>query len=569
VIYARVSHAWNSVSLRAKITGLILVLVALGLLVSQIGTQSMLRSYLTAQIDKQLESTAQILNDVPASEAQERLTRVSGLLPSQYLVMYFDSNGRGMSGFKPYGLEDEDLPTLSTLSPRTHAKNLRDGTAFNVTSADQDSDWRVLGLPIAGGGALLVALPTTSVETTISQYQLIFGTFGALVLLLSGLLGWWLAESLFSPLRRVERAATRIAGGDYSSRLPGANTVTEVGRLNASLNAMSDDIEHAFADRQSTIAQMRRFVADAGHELRTPLVSVRGYAELYRMGALPDDEAVRKAMDRIEHEAIRMGHLVEDLLELARLDDPKPINATETNLVALAEGVAMDARVRAPDRTFTVLTVPPEAPTATQETPSEPGTALSRTGKIHLSWSHRRRKPEESAPAAEEEVRPHSPEMVLVRGEAEKLQQVMTNLVGNALRYTPEGSPIELACGYSPEGAFFEIRDHGDGIPPQIRTKIFERFWRADTSRTRETGGTGLGLSIVAAIVHAHRGEVEVRETPGGGATFRVDLPLDAGPRPPQTAQRAAAPDGEQPPAGEDRGARDGLLPAPDASDDQ
>lgn len=585
-MYARIARVWNGTSLRAKITGLILLLVALGLVVSSVGTQSMLRNYLTAQLDKQLESTAQVLNNVPASEAQDRLTRVSGLLPSQYLVMYFDADGQGLSGFKPYGLNERDLPTISAVSPRTHAKQIENGSPFNVTSANGDNGWRVLATTDDGAGALVVALPTSSVETTLAQYQLIFFTFGLLVLLASGLFGWWLAESLFSPLRRAERAAIRIAEGDYSSRLPGANPVTEVGRLNASLNAMSDDIERAFADRQATIAQMRRFVADAGHELRTPLVSVRGYAELYRMGAITDPDDIAKAMDRIEHEAIRMGHLVEDLLELARLDDPKPLVAQDTDLIALAEAVAMDARVREPDREFTVVPVsgPPApghraeaAPAAGASAENDtdtgplPEATTRATGRIRRpTWTRRRRHGDTDATTDLAAVPQTTtvPTAVVVRGEPEKLQQVMTNLTGNALRYTPAGSPIELACGYLDDGAFFEVRDHGDGIPEQIRDKIFQRFWRADTSRTRETGGTGLGLSIVDAIVRTHHGTVSVHDTPGGGATFRIELPhvldhpttSDAG----TDEKRAADSAKSQPPAGPD-GA--GAKPGPESVD--
>jgi two-component system OmpR family sensor kinase len=220
-----------------------------------------------------------------------------------------------------------------------------------------------------------------------------------------------------------------------------------------------------------------RSIGDAGHELRTPLVSVRGYAELYRMGALQDEEQVGQAMERIEKEAIRMTSLVEDLLALARLDERRPLKLAPLGLNQLAADAALDTRAQDPDREVTVLS-----------DPSDP----------------------------------------VVTGDEHKVRQVMTNLIGNALRYSPEGTPLEISVSSVPERGIgvFEIIDHGEGIPEQFRSKIFDRFWRADNSRNRETGGSGLGLSIVQSIIAAHGGTVSAHETPGGGATFRVELPL-------------------------------------------
>jgi two-component system OmpR family sensor kinase len=379
-----------------------------------------------------------------------------------------------------------------------------------------------------------------------------------------------LVTTTFSPLREVEQTAAAIADGDFSQRLGGATPNTEVGRLNRSLNTMLNRIDRAFTDRARTIEQMRRFVGDASHELRTPLVSVRGYAELYRMGALQTPEDVAQAMDRIEKEAIRMGILVEDLLELARLDETKPLDLHPVDLVQIARDAAMDAMAGAPDRVVTVLTPPslaaPEPveddepstldtmPLALADQPSRPvqqrtnnstgpiafaGATLARlrrgrgrrvsTDTLPISTS-------EQLTLAEPDPAPAEPAIVLA--EENKLRQVVTNLMGNALRYTPAGSPIEIGVqvDHRTKRATIEVRDHGEGIPPQIREKIFQRFWRADTSRTRETGGSGLGLAIVASIVAAHHGTVEVVETDGGGATFRVTLPLADSAAAPQPA---------------------------------
>jgi two-component system OmpR family sensor kinase len=234
-------------------------------------------------------------------------------------------------------------------------------------------------------------------------------------------------------------------------------------------------IDRAFADRARTIDQMQRFVGDASHELRTPLVSVRGYAELYRMGALQTPEEIGQAMERIEKEAIRMGALVEDLLELARMDETRPLEIGKFDLLTIAHDAALDARAFDPERTITV-----------------------------------------------------EGDSVEILAAENKIRQVVTNLMGNALRFTESGTPLELVVSHDEAAgeATISIVDHGDGIPKQIREKIFERFYRADNSRARETGGSGLGLAIVASIVKAHQGRIDVTATKGGGATFSVTLPV-------------------------------------------
>ena len=303
---------------------------------------------------------------------------------------------------------------------------------------------------------------------------------------------------------------------------------------------------------------MRRFVGDASHELRTPLVSVRGYAELYRMGALQTPEDVAQAMERIEKEAIRMGGLVEDLLELARLDEAKPLELAPVDLVPIARDAALDAMASSPDRTVTVI-VPPSPSTVDLEsrrmpTPTTPWSAASTPERLGTEQpppapiafagatlarlrGRRYRKADAASVAAGTIVAsaaapaPEHTEAgeAIVLAEENKIRQVLTNLHRQrACASRPTDSPIEIgvAVDESTDRAVLSVIDHGEGIPPQIREKIFQRFWRADTSRTRETGGSGLGLAIVSAIVAAHNGTVDVVETPGGGATFRVSLPL-------------------------------------------
>ena len=310
-------------------------------------------------------------------------------------------------------------------------------------------------------------------------------------------------------------------------------------------------IDRAFADRERTVDQMRRFVGDASHELRTPLVSLRGYAELYRMGAIQEPDDVAQAMDRIEREAIRMGGLVEDLLELARLDEAKPLELAPVDLLPIAQDAALDASVSAParrDHRHRARAGDGLGGRGSRRGPERARRGrrrdhrVGRPGIHHRVGEHarvRRRHARAAAPppprARSRRCRCAMPEVVplpdvgpIVLAEENKIRQVVTNLVGNAMRFTPDDSPIEFAVEVDREGGFGQISivDHGDGVPPQLREKIFQRFWRADTSRTRDTGGSGLGLAIVAGIVANHDGHVEVLETPGGGATFRVSLPL-------------------------------------------
>ena len=470
------SERWNSVSLRTKVTGVTVLLLTLGLLVSGIGTMAMLKPALIGQLDSELQAVQQDLTSVLDVSSTNTLQSA----PTDFYYAVYDASGKLLQ-HNWNDKTDSIRPAVATGLTLNQAIVL-DGTIFPIRSGNDRTLFHAIAVPVtfqdsAGTmGTVLVALSTASVDRLMTTYLSIFLGFGIGVVIVGALLTRFLVTTTFEPLREVEQTAAAIAGGDFSQRLPSSSPVnTEVGRLNRSLNTMLGRIDRAFTDRARTIDQMRRFVGDASHELRTPLVSVRGYAELYRMGALQTPEEIAQAMDRIEKEAIRMGELVEDLLELARQDETRPLDLTVFDVHDIANDAALDARAFDPERTVNV------------------------TG-----------------------------DSVLVSGEENKIRQVVTNLMGNAMRFTNPGSPLELnvAEGLEMKEAIIEIVDHGDGIPPQIRDKIFERFWRADNSRTRETGGSGLGLAIVSSILAAHHGSVDVVETPGGGATFRVHLPL-------------------------------------------
>ncbi|SDY40233.1 sensor histidine kinase [Herbiconiux ginsengi] len=569
---------WNSISLRSKITGVTVLMLTFGLVVSGVGTMIVLRTYLLQQVDSQLDSASKDPSPFLGPDATTEQFRIEDITsaPTDYFVGLLDASGNLI--VSNWGDRDENTMPNSQVSLDT--SNLLGGKVFSVDSIDQRTEWHAIATTVYlfGGdgslGTVVIAKSLAETEKTTATYLSIFLAFGVGVVILGAMLTRLLVTSTFGPLREVERTAAAIAdGGDYSRRMSDATPNTEVGRLNRSLNTMLSRIDSAFADRAKTIDQMRRFVGDASHELRTPLVSVRGYAELYRMGALQTPEDVAQAMDRIEKEAIRMGTLVEDLLELARLDETRPLQLAPVDLVPLTLDAAMDARAASPGRIVSAilpqgqtpvsfapgiegLPQDPDAPGA----PRTPSTATRPIAFANATLARLRRRPRSGAgsaaasgnltgpvpelaagPPAESAPLVAIPEMQpVVLAEENKIRQVLTNLIGNALRFTDADSPIELSLQVD-EGrrvATIDVIDHGEGIPPQIREKIFQRFYRADSSRTRETGGSGLGLAIVSSIVAAHHGTVEALETPGGGATFRVTLPLmpvGAAPTPPPT----------------------------------
>ena len=525
---------WSGVSLRTKITGVTVLLLTIGLLVAGVGTMTVLRGYLLDEVDRKISEAALNFGNIPPM-GETLCERSAG--PGSLFVAVLDDNGdlvcrnRGPDAAQPT-LGGLTLPAVTKL----------DHDPFTRWDSTHTTQWRLVAVPYSMDGtstfvSVVVGVNLTDTNGIIGRYVAIFLGFGLSVVVLGAALTRLLVTSTFVPLREVERMAAAIADGDFSKRLPGATPNTEVGRLNRSMNTMLGRIDRAFADRARTIDQMRRFVGDASHELRTPLVSVRGYAELYRMGALQKPEDVAQAMERIEKEAIRMGALVEDLLELARIDEARPLQLRPVDLVPIARDAALDAMASSPDRVVSVVVVEPHPetdhaaappmPPATHPLPNATG-AIAFAGATLARLRSRRAR---SVKVVDTIDRPPGPELTVpavVLAEENKIRQVVTNLMGNAMRFTADDSPIELAIEVDAARrvAMLDIVDHGEGIPPQIREKIFQRFWRADSSRARETGGSGLGLAIVSGIIASHKGTVEVLETPGGGATFRITLPL-------------------------------------------
>jgi two-component system OmpR family sensor kinase len=534
------STKWNATSLRTKMTTVSVLLLTIGLCVAGLGSISVLRNYLTGETDQKIASLSSNLNALLKLSYTDEGIGCSAVAVPDYYIAVLDEAGDIICDNITYPDAQPDAGAMADLNVNSQDQ------AFTVPSSTGSGQWRLAVLPKTTLNneylTFVVGQNLASTDVLISRFAAIFLFFGLTVVILGGALTRLLVTSTFNPLREVEATAARFAAGDFSQRLGGATPNTEVGRLNRSLNAMLGRIDLAFADRARTIDQMRRFVGDASHELRTPLVSVRGYAELYRMGALTTPDEVAQAMQRIEKEAIRMGELVTDLLELARIDEAKPLQLGEVDLIPLANDAALDTMAFAPGREVRVVVSEIEIPEAqpvieadAAAAAPEKTSATLATGPMAFAGATfarlRGRRPrvveEDSSTAAAIEAVSDAPRAVVLV-EENKIRQVLTNLLGNALRFSPEDTPIEILVEADRAHglAIVSVVDHGEGIPPQIREKIFQRFWRADSSRNRDTGGSGLGLAIVASIVAAHKGEVEVVETPGGGATFRVILPL-------------------------------------------
>jgi two-component system, OmpR family, sensor kinase len=471
---------WERVSLRAKLTALSVGLIGLLLSVSSAGTVALLSTYLQQNTDTLLTTTANQLRDESPLNLERRVA--SGALslpslPSDYYIAILDADGNQFLGLVSSTGGGRTLPNFSSLTLERVIEI--GGLPFDAEidgGPGDGQDWRIVALPLTrANGSVVVALPTSSNRQIIREYGVIGARFGIFLLTLSGLSIWLTITSALRPLKEVERTSEAVQSGKFSSRLVERDPKTEIGRLNRALNSMLDSIEGAVRGRDKTLSQMRRFVSDASHELRTPLVTVRGYAELYRMGAIKSKKDLNEAMQRIESEAIRMTGLVESLLTLTRMDEIGNLKLKEQDLSELASAVVKDASVANPKVRFLA----------------------------------------QSATAAKAKV------------DQDRIKQVLTNLVNNAGRFAPEGSEVLVRVSSSAGTHRIEVVDHGEGIPEALRDKVFDRFYRADSSRNRETGGSGLGLAIAQSIVAAHEGKIWIEETEGGGATFVIELPTN------------------------------------------
>lgn len=484
----RLPERLSGLSLRARLLVLLVVLAALGLAVAGFASYRALHNYLYDRVDQQLEAAVMPLSirlsqEVGGAEAPDFGPRPgpgagagpSGGLPSGTYGQLQTAGGTVVA-HTPARLLGERLPLPQVPSDLTATGPEEPVAPETVGQRGGGSEqFRLAAVTVAGNGlTAVVAVPLGDTNATLDRLALIELVVGGVILVALGLAAWWLIGVGLRPLRRMGEVAGQIADGDLSRRVEPDDERTEVGRLGRSLNAMLAQIEKAFAEREAGERRLRRFLADASHELRTPLASIRGYSELYRIGAAREPAEVERAMDRIEAESARMGGLVDDLLTLARVDEVREPAREPLDLCELLEDARDDARAAAPDREVSL-------------TPTGP---------------------------------------VAIEGDGDALRRVFANLLRNAIVHTPDGTPIEVSLEATEHQATVIVRDHGSGLPPGDSNAVFERFWRDSASRGRDDGGAGLGLAIVAAIVNAHGGSVEASNAPDGGAEFTVRLPL-------------------------------------------
>lgn len=379
----------------------------------------------------------------------------------------------------PAGFGDSPDPLPVLPDPTTDDVDALVGTVATMPTEGGGADQRVLTTAAGDVGYRFLATSLAPVDATTERLWAVFGL--TLVLVVAGGAGiaWWVVRSGLRPVDRMIDTAGAIAGGDLTARVDHPDDSTELGRLGTALDAMLGRLEVAFAEQEASEQRVKRFAADASHELRTPITTIRGYAELYRQGGLSDEEALARAMARIEGESARMGRLVEELLLLARLDQERPLEREPVDLARIVADAAADHRAVSPDHPLGVEAGPGEAP--------------------------------------------------VVAGDEGALRQVVANLLANVRVHTPPGTTTTVALGRDdepePPVAVLVVTDDGPGLPPDQLERAFERFHRGDPSRARDTGGAGLGLAIVEAIVAAHGGSVEVADA-HPGARFTVRLPL-------------------------------------------
>lgn len=469
-------RTFATASLRVRVLATAAILVAItSALMGFLGT-ALLNGYLIGRDDAQLKTFASVvarartLPPVPALRGQVQL-------PSDFLLEVTNASGQ------PVKTLSERL--LDVPAPRIPAARLRgNGRPFTVT-ADGGHSWRVLVRPMPDGRYLVVALNIDDANSTVNRLALIDTIAGAASIVMLAGVGQVLIRASLAPLTRIEGTAEAIAAGDLSQRIAHPGARTEVGRLAAALNMMLGRIETAYQARaagetraKDSEDRMRRFVADASHELRTPLTSIRGLAEF---GLQQGDSASRaeltRLITRIQQEAARMGLLVEDLLLLAQLDQDRPLDMHPVDLASIAAEAVQAGRAIQPGRPVTLRAVP---------------------------------------------------DPVIVYADDARLRQILDNLISNALRHTPAGTPVTVTVGAGPGLGSVTVADRGPGMTAGQAARVFERFYRTDHARSRASGGTGLGLSITSALVAAHCGTISLDTQPGHGAAFRVELPLAA-----------------------------------------
>lgn len=553
--HRRIGRKVQAIPLSTKLVTCIIVLLTIGTIGISFSIRTLVGNYLLQKTDTQLVNQAQMIFN--SMDSLDSTTSEDGRsLVNTYYVEVRDSKykrtGAGSVPMLREGVVSEpSLPSDGSIDGVTLGEPFTTQAVVHVTTSRvpdhaimqaAQSPWRVVALPwsektktgqVKDSGVVFIGLSLSDQIDTSNTLTRFCAMVGIAVVLIGAILGTIVVQSTLAPLKRIEKTAAKIAAGDLSQRVPDLPENTEVGSLSMSLNTMLTRIEESFHAQEETTEKMKRFVSDASHELRTPLAAIHGYAELYKMqrdmpGAL---ERADESIEHIEASSARMTVLVEDLLSLARLDEGRGIDITQqVKLTSVVNDAADDLHALDPDRGITC-------------------------GQVVLQAGSDMEHPSRLA------FQPGTMPDITLTGDASRLRQVVTNIVGNIHRYTPADSPVEVSMGVlpasiSPESlsrmpsneqslhhfieaievgqsmqvgmnyAIVRFSDHGPGVPADARSKIFERFYTADPSRARQKGGTGLGMAIAQSVVKAHHGFICASGSDGTGLTLTVVLPM-------------------------------------------
>lgn len=553
--HRRIGRKVQAIPLSTKLVTCIIVLLTIGTIGISFSIRTLVGNYLLQKTDTQLVNQAQMIFN--SMDSLDSTTSEDGRsLVNTYYVEVRDSEykrtGAGSVPMLREGVVSEpSLPSDGSIDGVTLGEPFTTQAVVHVTTSRvpdhaimqaAQSPWRVVALPwsektktgqVKDSGVVFIGLSLSDQIDTSNTLTRFCAMVGIAVVLIGAILGTIVVQSTLAPLKRIEKTAAKIAAGDLSQRVPDLPENTEVGSLSMSLNTMLTRIEESFHVQEETTEKMKRFVSDASHELRTPLAAIHGYAELYKMqrdmpGAL---ERADESIEHIEASSARMTVLVEDLLSLARLDEGRGIDITQqVKLTSVVNDAADDLHALDPDRGITC-------------------------GQVVLQAGSDMEHPSRLA------FQPGTMPDITLTGDASRLRQVVTNIVGNIHRYTPADSPVEVSMGVlpasiSPESlsrmpsneqslhhfieaievgqsmqvgmnyAIVRFSDHGPGVPADARSKIFERFYTADPSRARQKGGTGLGMAIAQSVVKAHHGFICASGSDGTGLTLTVVLPV-------------------------------------------
>ena len=456
-------------AIRTKIAAAMAVLLIVAVSIIGFVTVQTVSNHLIDQVDHKLDGVIEQGGLRSGPDYSDKVPY------NEFALIIFDEDGRFIGG-NPAGYKDAPYPMPDITSAPAESGY------FTVESADGEMTYRAVTLAdteatvlgVDGIYTIVVATSMEGVEATSATLTKTVVVTGLVVAAIGILAAWVITRRGLRVVDHMVTDAETVASGSLDHRITAADPRTEMGRLSLALNRMVSRLTDAITERDRQHGRLRQFVADAGHELRTPLTAIGGYVQLYQSGAAAEGEKLDRAMDRIGSENARLAKLVDDLMVLSRLDEEVGGDRELVELTQLAQDAVDDAEVADPTHPVTL----------------------------------------------------HAAHAVTVVANEGQLRQVLVNLLTNARVHTPQGTPIDVTVDVEQGWAVLRVHDHGPGIPAEHRQKVFDRFYRADPSRSRATGGSGLGLSIVSSIVAAHGGQIRLDSEPGEGTRVEVRLPV-------------------------------------------